>query len=389
MTDFLIKVFIKNVQQPELPRVRARIGLLAGVVGICCNALLCTLKIGVGLVAGSVSIMADGMNNLSDAAANIITLIGFKMTEKPADSEHPFGHARSEYVSGFVVSVFILLIGFELMKSSVTKILQPAPITFESLQIYLLIFSVLLKIWMSGFNNKLGNTIQSTALKATAKDSMYDAVTTAIVLAGALAEHYTGFFVDGYMGFAVSLIILYAGYNTAKETLSPIIGQAPSDETISLIMQVVQQEPLIVGVHDLLVHDYGPGKCFASLHVEIPEKEDVMKAHEVIDGIEKYILEQYQIHLVIHYDPILTDDPLTNKMHEMVKEKLLEIDETLSLHDLRAVKEETQIKITFDVEKPFGYEVPEEELVAQITEKIRAVSKNYMPVITVDSVHRE
>ena len=386
MVNFLLSKFITNKNGNLTASERTKAGLSVSVTGILCNALLCTIKILAGLMAGSVSIMADGMNNLSDAVANIASLSGFKAAQKPADNEHPFGHARSEYISGFIVSVFIFLVGLELLKSSALKILTPAPVVFSMPQVYLLLFSMALKLWMSSFYKQAGEAIQSSTLIATAKDSLYDVYTTAAVLLGVIIERYTALPADGYLGTAVSLFILYAGYNTAKETLSPILGHAPSKETVRQIMQEVEKEPIIHGVHDLLVHDYGPGKRFASLHVEIPEKEDVLKTHTAIDRIERTLLEKHQIHMVIHHDPILIDDPLTTEIHTLITQTLKQIDEDLAVHDIHIEKDGEYTRILFDIEKPYESDIEDEQLTEDVTKSLKATNQSYVPVIRIDNV---
>lgn len=385
MTAILIKLFIKNADDVQNAAVRAKYGFLASIAGVLCNVVLCATKILAGALSGSISIMADGLNNLSDAAANITSLIGFKMAEKPADAEHPFGHARSEYISGFVVALLILLIGVELFKSSVEKILNPTAVSFNIVLVGVLVFSVLVKLWMCSFNKKIGELITSSTLKATAQDSLNDVFTTIAVLIGVLVGHFTGIKIDGYMGVLVAVFILYSGYALVKETLSPIIGQAPDEELTNSIKAEIEKDPLILNIHDLIVHDYGPGHRFASVHVEIDSKVDVMKAHTAIDELERKVLEEQGVHLVIHYDPVLLHDPRTQKAYEDVNEIVKGIDVTLSIHDLRTVQEKGKTKVLFDVEKPFDFEMDEEDLVALITKEIAQKHTEYVPVITIDN----
>ncbi len=389
MTDLLIQLFIKNADDIQNPSVRAKYGFLASVMGVVCNAVLCVSKIVVGFFAGSISIMADGLNNLSDAAANITSLIGFKMAEKPADAEHPFGHARSEYVSGFVVALLILVIGVELFRSSVQKIINPTAVTFNVVLVGVLAFSILVKCWMSAFNKKIGELITSSTLKATAQDSLNDVYTTIAVLIGVLVGHFTGVKIDGYMGVLVAIFILYSGYSLVKETLSPIIGQAPDAELTEMIKREIETEPLILNIHDLIVHDYGPGHRFASVHVEINSEVDVLKAHAAIDELERLVLEKQGVHLVIHYDPVLLNDPYTQKAYDDVNAIVKSIDKTLSIHDLRTVQEKGKTKVLFDVEKPFDFKTNEENLIAEITEKMLQAYINYLPVITIDNIDIE
>lgn len=352
MTKSLLRLFVKDYDKKEEPAVRARVGRLSGIVGILCNAVLCAGKLVVGTVSGSVSITADAMNNLTDAASSIVTLVGFKLAERPADADHPYGHARYEYLSGLAVAALVLLIGFELVKTSFQKILQPASVLFSWPLVIVLVGSVLVKLWLSLFNTRLGKHIDSTALLATAADSRNDVVSTLAVLAAALVEKWTGFRVDGYMGLAVAVFILVSAVNMAKETISPLLGEAASPELSQVIADVMEAEPRVLGFHDLMVHDYGPGQRFGSLHVEMDQREDPLACHELIDDLERLCLEKYNIHLVIHYDPVVVGDPEQDSLRAAIYDTLQTIDSRLNLHDFRLVRGSNHTNLIFDIALP-------------------------------------
>ena len=308
MTDFLLRLFVKNSQNVEDSNVRAAYGSLSGLVGIVCNLLLFAGKLSIGLLAGSVAIVADAVNNLSDAASSIVTLVGFKMASKPADADHPFGHARMEYLSGLAVAVMILLIGVELAKGSVEKILHPEPVAFSTVLVVVLALSIGVKLWMSLFNRKLGRKISSKALEATAADSRNDVIATAAVLAAAVIGKLTNLQIDGYAGLLVAAFILWSGIGLVKETVNPLLGENADPELRKILIDEVRSNDKVLGFHDLMVHDYGPGQRFASIHVEMDNREDVLVCHDIIDDIERRCLEEHHVHLVIHYDPVVTDD---------------------------------------------------------------------------------
>lgn len=354
MTKLLLRLFVKDYQNVEDNRVRSRVGSLSGAVGIGCNVLLFLMKLVVGLLSGSVSIMADAMNNLSDASGSIVTLIGFRFADKPADAHHPYGHARAEYLSGLAVAALILAIGFELVKTSVQKIFDPGAVEFSPVLAVILVVSVGIKLWMAVFNRKLGKMIGSTALLATSADSRNDCVATSVVLAAALVEHFFDLRVDGWMGLGVAAFILYSGWNLARETISPLLGESADPELRAKIVDHVQKHPKVLGYHDLMVHDYGPGKRYASLHVEMDYREDPMECHEIIDALEWECLRSHNVHLVIHYDPVVTDDAHLMGLKEEVDRLLKSWDEGLSLHDFRMVQGRKHMNLVFDVDLPEG-----------------------------------
>ena len=354
MTKLLLRLFVKDYQNVDDNRVRGRIGSMSGAVGIGCNVLLFLMKLVVGLLSGSVSIMADAMNNLSDASGSIVTMIGFRFADKPADAHHPYGHARAEYLSGLAVAALILAIGFELVKTSVQKIYDPVAVEFSPVLALILVVSVGIKLWMAIFNRKLGKMIGSTALMATSADSRNDCVATSAVLAAALVEHFFDLRVDGWMGLGVAAFILYSGWNLARETISPLLGESVDPELRAKIVDHVQKHPKVLGYHDLMVHDYGPGKRYASLHVEMDYREDPMECHEIIDGLEWECLRSHNVHLVIHYDPVVTDDVHLMGLKEEVDRLLKSWDEGLSLHDFRMVQGRKHMNLVFDVDLPEG-----------------------------------
>ena len=352
MTKLLLKLFVKNHENGADPAVRAKTGKLSGFVGILANAVLCAGKLIIGGISGSVSITADAMNNLSDAASSIVTLIGFKLAEQPADEEHPYGHARYEYLSGLAVAAMVLLIGFELAKTSFEKILHPESVAFSIPLVIVLVGSVLVKLWLSLFNTTRGKHIDSAALLATAADSRNDVISTLAVLAAALMEKFTGYRVDGYMGLAVAIFIFYSAIGLAKDTISPLLGESASPELAEKISRMLTAEPRVLGFHDLMVHDYGPGQRFGSLHVEMDQAEDPLACHELIDDLERLCLEQHNIHLVIHYDPVVVGDPEQDSLRETIYTALQSVDKRLNLHDFRMVRGANHTNLIFDVALP-------------------------------------
>ena len=316
MTNFLIKHFIPNASDVKSPAVRQRYGVVSGVVGILCNALLCTAKIAAGLLTGAVSIVADGINNLSDGGSCVVSLLGFKMAGKPADDKHPFGHGRIEYVAGLIVSFIIVLMGVELAKTSLDKIFHPEEISFSWITPAVLGISILVKLWMCFFNRKMGDKIDSAVLRATAMDSLSDVAATSAVLAGFVIGYWARVNLDGYLGVLVALFILYTGVSTAKGTLDLLLGEAPDPEFVKQIQQEVLSYPEIIGVHDLIVHNYGPGHSVVSLHAEVPCDVDILKIHDTIDNAERDLKKKFDCEVVIHMDPIITDDKETNEIHQ-------------------------------------------------------------------------
>ena len=385
MTNWLLRTFVKNSDHPEDPKVRADVGSLSGIVGIACNLLLFGGKLTVGLLTHSVSITADAMNNLSDATSSVVTILGFRLAERPADNDHPYGHARYEYLSGLAVSALILIIGVELAKSSLDKVLHPADVIINWVTAAVLIGSILVKLWMALFNTKLGKIIHSATLAATAADSRNDVITTSAVLLATAIEHFTSFRADGWMGLAVSLFILYSGAGLAKQTISPLLGENADPELREKIVDNIRACPKVLGFHDLMVHDYGPGQRFASLHVEMDRREDPMECHEIIDDLERECLKSHGVHLVIHYDPISTDDPELDRMHVRVEQLLHTYDMRLGVHDFRMVPGKGHVNLIFDVVLPMDLRGREAEITDCLEKALNQGSAvTYYPIITFD-----
>lgn len=384
MTKWLLRHFAKTKEHSSPAQQHTAIGKLAGRVGILCNLLLVLAKLIAGFFSGSLSIAADAVNNFSDAAASVITLLGFRMADKPADKEHPFGHARSEYIAGLIVAVLVLFIGFEIGRSGVERILFPAPVSLPLPVLLVLLFSVFIKLWMASFNRTLGKKINSTALEATFADSRNDALATLVVLAGAVTERFTGWKIDGWMSLAVAVFILVSGVGILRNTLSPLLGQAPSEEMVQRIRKKIEGYDGVLGTHDLIVHDYGTGRCFASAHVEMSSAQDVLEAHDTIDNIEQDFLKNDNIHLIIHYDPIVTGNAAADSARQLISETVAQIDPRLSIHDLRIVEGPTHDNYIFDVVVPPGFTLKDKDLKKAITQKIQHGTKPIHTVITVD-----
>ena len=385
MTNLLLRLFVRDYQDPKQPRVRAGVGKLSGIVGILCNLLLFALKLAVGTISGSVAITADAMNNLSDATSSVVTLVGFKLAEKPADEHHPYGHARYEYLSGLAVAGMIVVIGFELGKTSVEKILNPVPVEFSIPVAVVLIGSVLVKLWLSFFNRKLGSYIGSTALQATAADSRNDVIATCAVLVAAAIEAVTHVPIDGFVGLGVAAFIFYSGITLARETISPLLGESASTELRELIVGVLADHPEILGYHDLMVHDYGPGQRFASMHVEMDQKADPLECHELIDNLERECLKLHRVHLVLHYDPVVMDDPEQDRIRNIVENILRKEDARISTHDFRMVRGKGHTNLIFDVALPADRMKDKKEIKRRLDEALAALEETtYYTVVTFD-----
>ena len=386
MTDLLMRTFVLRDEAAETKKTRAAAGRLSGIVGIICNLLLFALKLAVGTLSGSVSITADAMNNLSDATSSIVTLVGFHLAEKPADEHHPFGHARFEYLAGLAVAGLILIIGYELAQTSVGKILNPASVELQWVTVGVLLGSIAVKFWLSRFNRKLGQLIDSAALMATAEDSRNDVLATAAVLAAAVIERLTSWQVDGYMGLLVAAFILWSGFNMARETISPLLGECADPELRCLIADFVSAQPKVLGYHDLMVHDYGPGQRFASLHVEMDKNEDALECHEIIDDMERAMYNEHGIHLVVHYDPVVADDPAADRMRKVVTGILHVKDPRLSIHDFRMVPGAGHTNLIFDLAVPADLHSQHQHIQMALEAALNDLGEGqYSTVITFDS----
>ncbi|MBR0597726.1 cation diffusion facilitator family transporter [Sinanaerobacter chloroacetimidivorans] len=384
MRKLLIRLFIKNHEDIKDPKVRENYGKLAGMVGIVTNALLCALKLGVGFLTNSIAIIADGINNLADASSSVITLIGFKMASKPSDEEHPYGHARIEYLTGLFVSILIILLGIKLLTSSFEKVISPDPLEFKYITIVILAFAIGVKIWQSRFNIKTGEDIRSSTLKATGVDSRNDVIATSAVLLSILIGRFTGIQLDGYMGCIVALFIIYSGIQLIGETSSPLLGKAPDPELVEEIQSRICEESGVLGIHDLVVHDYGPGRIFASVHVEVDAYGDLIESHDMIDRIERIISQELKIHLVVHMDPLETKDPLTIQLNQFIDETLKDVEGVIGIHDLRVVAGYTHSNVIFDIVISPECKKTEAHIRGIVENELSKLGKEYFAVITFD-----
>lgn len=385
MTNFLLRRFIPDYQNTADPAVRERYGKLAGITGIICNVLLFAFKLLAGTLSGSVSITADAVNNLSDASSSLVTLLGFRLAARPADEKHPYGHARMEYLSGLAVAVMILVIGVELVKSSVQKILHPEAVEFSVLTAAVLTGSILLKLWMALFDRKLGRKISSAALIAAAADSRSDVIATGAVLLACVVGKLTGLMIDGWAGLLVALFILWSGVGVVKDTVDPLLGAKPDEELVRAIAYLMTSHVNILGFHDLMVHDYGPGRRFASVHAEIDHRIDPLIAHEILDEIERQAKRELHVDLVIHYDPIVTDDPEIAAVRTRVLQIMHGLDPRLSLHDFRMVSGQHHVNVIFDMVLPPEDAQTAEQLRRQIEAQLQDGKKTYHLIVTFDT----
>lgn len=384
MTNLLIKLFVKDSKNTSDPAVRKRYGYLGAFTGIVLNILLFLGKLIAGILSGGISVIADAFNNLSDAGSSIMTFVGFKMAGMPADSEHPYGHGRMEYVSGIIISFIIMMMGFELGKSSVEKIFSHEKSEFSILAVSVLGASLLVKLWMALFNTKLGRKIDSATMKAAAADSLSDCISTSVVIICMFIQLFSGFELDSYAGIIVALFILYTGFNTFKESLTPLLGAKPKKELVEEIENTVMNYDGIVGVHDLMVHDYGVGRMVISLHAEISSKTDIMLAHELIDLIEDDLREKYRCSVTIHMDPVVVDDKKADEVKKVVLDIIKNIDSSLTIHDFRITDGVSRINVIFDLVTPFGFRYKDGELALMIKNAIAEKDGRLNAVITVE-----
>lgn len=389
MINLLVKTFVKDAGNVQDPQVRQRYGTLSGAVGIFLNLLLSAGKMIAGLITGSIAITADAFNNLTDAGSSVVTLVGFRMAGKQADDDHPFGHGRIEYLSGLAVSVVILLVGLELAKSSVEKIIHPEQVEFSWLSAGILIAAICVKLWMSYFNRSLSRRIGSAAMAATATDSLSDAVATSAVLLSAIIGKFTGVNIDAWAGILVALFILRAGWGAAKDTLNPLLGQSPDPELVRDIERTVLAHHQVVGIHDMIIHDYGPGRSMMSLHAEVPIGSDIMEVHDEIDAIERELKAKYRIDASIHMDPIVTGDETISKARKMVAELVREVDPAMTIHDFRMTSGPRHRNLIFDVVVPYSVKSTDEDVRREIERKIRAADPNSFAVIQIDRAYTQ
>lgn len=387
MMRILVRLFVKNSEQVETDMVRKDIGNLTALVGIINNIFLCIFKFIAGTLANSISITADAVNNLSDVGSSLISLVSFRLSSRPADAKHPFGHARYECLASLLVAVLILFLGVEMIKESFTKILHPHDVVFSWVAIIVLAASILVKLWMFFYNRYFAGRIQSSLLKATAADSMSDALGTSAVLLSTVLSPILRFNLDGYMGVIVAAFILYTGINLIREALDELLGKAPDPQLVKQIYDRIRKYDGVLGIHDMIVHDYGPNRLFVSVHVEVDYRRDIFESHDMVDNIEKEMKEEMGIETVVHMDPIRTDDELTNELREMVGKVLREINRRLSFHDFRVVPGTTHTNLIFDVVVPFDVKMNDEELMHEITEHIHEYRNDCYAVITFDRAY--
>lgn len=387
MTAFLVRHFIPNSERTEDPAVRERYGVLAGGTGIVLNLLLFLGKFAAGLVTGAISVTADAFNNLSDAASSVVTLVGFRLAGQKADADHPFGHGRMEYLAGLAVSLLILLVGVELGKSSIEKILSPEVVEFSWLSVVILAVSVSVKLWMCRFNRVLGRRIDSAAMAATATDSLSDAVATSAVLVGLLIGHFTALPVDGWIGLLVAVFILKAGIGSAKDTLDPLLGQPPEPGLVEEIERTILAHPQIVGVHDMIIHDYGPGRRMMSVHAEVPSDSDMLEVHDIIDHVERELGDRFHMEAVIHMDPIAQNDPATVRLREQVAELVQQVDPSITIHDFRITPGPLRTNVIFDMVVPYEFKGSDSEVRRAVEERVQGLGENYYAVINIDRAY--
>lgn len=389
MVSLLAKLLIKDYKNTSDAKVRQAYGMLCGGVGIVLNILLFLGKAAAGFVSGSIAITADAFNNLSDAGSSVITLVGFKMAGQKPDSDHPFGHGRIEYISGLIVSVIILIMAFELFESSVKKIFHPEEIEASPLVISILAVSILVKIYMAFYNKSVSKKIDSAAMDATAKDSLSDTVATLVVLGTTILAYFTGIQIDGFCGVVVALFVFFAGFSAAKETISPLLGQPPEPEFVEKTEDIIMEykEQGVLGIHDLVVHNYGPGRVMLSVHVEVPSTGNILELHDMIDTIEHRLARELNCNAVIHMDPVCVDDELTNELKRKVSEIIAGMEGKINFHDFRIVHGPTHTNLIFDVVVPFDYPMADHEVAAYIQNKIFEINENYFVVIDVDKAY--
>lgn len=384
MVTFLSRIFIKDYENYGDPLIRKAYGKLAGVVGIISNAILCVMKILIGLISGSIAIVADGINNLADASSSVITLIGFKLASMPEDKDHPYGHARYEYLTGLLVSVLIIIVGVQLLRSSVDKVIHPDPLNFSIITVVVLVIAIIIKIWQAVFNISLGKKINSLTLIATGTDSRNDVISTCAVLAALIIGKVTGFQLDGIMGCLVAAFIIWSGIQLIRETISPLLGEAPDQELVADIQKLVLEEKGVLGIHDLIVHNYGPGKVFASIHIEVDSEGNLLEIHEMIDDIEMKVKKTLNIEFTAHMDPIELRNPLVQQMSELISKEILIFDKVQGFHDLRIVPGIDHTNIIFDVVLKPECLLTHEDIISTLEKAVKAIDPKYNIVINFD-----
>ncbi len=384
MVSLFTRLFIKNSEDTKNPATRQAYGMLSGALGIGFNILLCAAKFAIGAISNSIAVTADALNNLSDAGTSAITLIGFKLAGKSADTDHPYGHGRIEYIAGLIVSLFIVLVGAELVKTSLDKVLHPATATPGAVTFIVLSLSVLIKFYMFLYNRAIAKKVESAAINATAADSLSDALITVAVLACMVFTRFTSLQIDGYCGLFISLFILYTGFKAAVDVINPLLGQPPKKEFVQRIESIVMSQPPIVGVHDLMVHDYGPGRLIISLHAEVPVTADILVAHDAVDNVEKRLRSELNCVAVIHMDPIATDDEQTAMLHKKISEAVKAIDPAITLHDFRIVRGPSHTNVIFDAVLPYASKLSDAEAVKRIVSLVSVIDDTLYAVVDID-----
>lgn len=384
MTKLLVKLFIKDSENFNDKKVRTAYGVLSSITGIVLNLILAGSKYAAGVISGSISITADAINNLSDAGSSIVSFFGVKISAKPADKDHPYGHGRVEYISAFIVSFFVLFMGVELFKDSVGKIINPEPVKFSFLSLAILIFSIICKLWLGIFNKTLGKKINSAPMMAVMKDSFSDCLATGVAAVSIIISAFSDINIDGYLGVIVSVFIFIAGFGILKETLGDILGRAPEEEFVDEITEKIMSYPHICGVHDMIIHDYGPSCRFASVHAEVPSNEDIMELHDIIDGIERDIYNEYGMLTSIHMDPIVINDERINELRRMTEDTVISVDKRLTIHDFRVVEGPSHTNLIFDILLPSDMRCTDREICQKIEETLSKIDERFFCVITVD-----
>lgn len=387
MSTFLARIFVKDYKNTDDPQVRERYGKFAGIVGIISNAVLCTMKILIGIITSSIAIVADGINNLADASSSIIMLVGFKLAAAPEDEHHPYGHARIEYLTGLFISMLIIVLGVQLFRSSFTKVLHPDPLSFSYTTIAVLLIAIAIKVWQAMFNISIGKKINSVALMATGTDSRNDVIATSAVLISVLIGKLFHIQLDGWMGCLVALFIIWSGIQLIRETSSPLLGESPDESLVKDIQREVLSQEGVIGIHDLVVHNYGPGKIFASIHIEVDAKGDLLESHDMIDNIERKVKKDLRIEFTAHMDPVEIDNPLINRLYREIIRTIRPLDGVQSIHDLRIVPGKTHTNIIFDAVLTPACTMSEKEICDCIEEKIKMIDPNYYVVITFDKAY--
>ncbi len=383
MIELLAKCLIPNRDRVDAPEVRQAYGILCGVVGVCLNVLLFAGKLAAGILSGSVAITADAFNNLSDAGSSVVSMLGFKLAGQKPDSDHPFGHGRMEYVSGLIVAMLIILMGVELLRTSVEQILHPEAVEFSLVSVGILAVSILVKLYMCAYNRSIGKKIRSASMVATATDSLSDVCATAVVLAATIFSRFSDLPIDGWCGLLVALFILYAGYRAAADTINPLLGQPPEPEFVAEVERRVLAHPEIVGIHDLIVHNYGPGRLMITLHAEVPADGDMLELHDVVDTVEHELAVALHCQTTIHMDPVVNDEA-TVEMKKQVEELVRQIDERITIHDFRMVRGKSHTNLIFDALVPFGLPQSDREVAKRIRALVQGMKGNYFAVVQVE-----